>query len=175
MAHAVGLIGHYGYTQQDADDILQELILAARQALPRFNPAHAKRSTFLYAIIRHKVIALARHASREKRDRRNEAFSLDDKWPGDLSGNTPWHDVVGTERTLDEHKCSRKSRVDIKSLQMDMAEVLADMPSRLRKLCLLYLEYPPEEARRKAGMAKVTHHRAIQRIRAFFERRGGLA
>lgn len=172
MAHAAGLVGNYGYTAQDADDILQELILAARQALSRFDPARSKRSTFLYTAIRHKVIALARHACREKRDRRNEAFSLDDIWPGDVSGAMLWHDVIGKERTLDEYECCRQSRSDVDSLRLDVADAIADLPPQLRKLCLLHLVYPPDEARRKAGMAKATHHRAIQRIHAFLKRRG---
>jgi len=36
----------------------------------------------------------------------------------------------------------------------------------------LHLALNPDAARREAGMAKSTHHRAIARIRAFLERRG---
>jgi hypothetical protein len=61
---------------------------------------------------------------------------------------------------------------DCRRLRADLPEALAELPPELRDLCLLHLALKPNAARIKAGMAKSTHHRAIARIRAFFERRG---
>lgn len=172
MAHAKGLIGNYGYTPDDADDLLQTLILAGLIALPRFDKSRAKRSTYLYAVLRDKVADLARHAERQRRDRRKEAFSLDAEWPEDECGETLWADLIGVEDSLTEEGCSRRHRDDLHGLSMDVEEALADLPPNLRELCRLHSVLDSEDARRAAGMAYSTHHRAIKRIRAFFERRG---
>ncbi len=170
--HAKGLVGNYGYTPGDADDLLQTLILAGVIALARFDESQAKRSTYLYAILRDKVADLARHAERQKRDRRKESFSLDAEWPGDESGETVWADLIGADSTVTEEGCSRRDRADLHGLRIDLEEALAKLPSNLRKLCRLHSVLGSEDARRAAGMAYSTHHRAIKRIRAHFERRG---
>jgi len=170
--HAKGLIGNYGYTPGDADDLLQTLVLAGVIALARFDESQAKRSTFLYTILRDKVADLARHAERQKRDRRKEAFSLDAKWPGDESGETVWADLIGVDDVLNEKGYSRRDRANLHALQIDLEEALATLPPNLRKLCHLHSLLNSEDARHAAGMAYSTHHRAIKRIRAHFECRG---
>jgi len=128
MAQAAGLVGNYGYTWADADDILQTLILAGHLALPRFDKSVAKRSTYLFAAIRDKVTDLARHADRQKRDRRKEAFSLNSDWPGDPTGDTQWNDALSIQDSLTEDGAPRKDRADIHALQMDLDDALADLP-----------------------------------------------
>ena len=172
MAHAAGLVGHHGYTLDDADDILQTLILAGIMALPRYDESKAKRSTFLYAALRARVKNLARDAERVKRDRRMDECSLDAEWPGDDSGETPWANIIGIENTLTENGSSRSDRTDLHGLRMDLEAVMSDLPPKLRELCRLHSALDSEDARRAAGMAYSTHHRAIKRIRAFFECRG---
>lgn len=172
MHLASGMVGQSGYTEHDAEDLLQILIIAGTLALPRFNQAKAKRSTFIYSVLREKVIDLARHAGRAKRDRAGEAFSLDDAWPEDGTGETAWGEIVGEEHTLNQDGVIRTDRGDTHPLRMDLAEVIADLPPYLRNLCRLHSCLRPEEARREAGMAKSTHHRAIAKIREFMVNRG---
>ena len=171
-AYASGLVGNYGYTIHDADDILQSLIIAGSMALPTFDQSKAKRSTYLCEIIRCKVIDLAKHACRQRRDKRREACSLDAEWPGDESGETRWADLIEIGNTITEDGCGRNDRSDLHGLRMDLEDALSDLPPHLRELCRLHSEYDSEDARRMAGMAYSTHHRAIKRIREFLERRG---
>jgi len=172
MHLASSLVGNYGYTADDADDILQILIVAGTVALPRFDPSKSKRSTFIYAALRERVKNLARDAERQKRDRRREAFSLNAEWPGDPSGDIQWSDVVGIDQTFTDQGVPRIDRTDIHGLRMDMEEALADLPPNLRELCRLHSHLASDDARRAAGMAKSTHHRAIKRIREYLETRG---
>jgi RNA polymerase sigma-70 factor (ECF subfamily) len=171
MAHAAGLVGHYSYTQDDADDILQTLILAGTIAMARFDRSKAKKSTFLYSVIQARVKNLARDAEREKRDRRKEQCSLDAEWPGDESGETSWSDVIGIEQTITAESGARVDHADIHGLRLDMEQALADLPPKLRELCRFHAELDSEDARRAAGMGYSTHHRAIKRIRAFLQSR----
>jgi RNA polymerase sigma factor (sigma-70 family) len=172
MHFASGLVGNYGYTKDDADDLLQSLLLEGTKALQRFDEAKAKRSTFLYAALQDRVASLARHAQREKRDHRSVACSLDSEWPGDESGDTAWADVISPEETLDSDQVPRRDRANLDHLRMDMAAALAALPPDLRKLALLHSEFRSEDARQAAGLAYSSHHRAIKRIREHLDRWG---
>lgn len=166
------LIHGGGYTKNDADDIQQELIIAGELALPRFNPAQAKRTTFIFHVLRQKALDLAKFINRESRDKAKEALSLDDIWPADLSEELLWGDVLGIENTTDEYGVLRWNRKDSRALNIDLQKAIKELPEDLRNLCRLHSQLRPEEARRAAGMAKSTHHRAIARIREFLVERG---
>lgn len=172
MHYASGLVGNYGYTPSDADDILQILVLAANAALPRFNPTKAKRSTFICEVLAREVADLIRHVTREMRDKHCEELSLDDLCPREEDEEILWSEVIGVEKTLTENGCSRNELADFHSLRVDLEEALAELPPRLRELCELHASLSHGEARRAAGMAYSTHHRAIKRIREFLTRRG---
>jgi RNA polymerase sigma-70 factor, ECF subfamily len=169
---ASGLIGTAGYTEHDADDLLQTLILAGTLAMPRFERSKAKRSTFIYDVLRKKVIDLIRSAARAKRDKSRETISLEEAWEGDESGETAWAELISAEHTLNNDGVARRDRKDPRPLRMDVEEALADLPPDLRELCRLHSYLRPEEARREAGMAKSTHHRAVAKIREFMANRG---
>ena len=171
-AQATCLVGNHGFTLDDADDILQTLILAGHLALARFDESVTKRSTFIYAVIHGKVLDLARHADGKKRDKRKEQCSLNTEFPEDETGETLWADVIGIENLLTEYGAPYNDRTDYHGLKMDMDEALASLPPKLRNLCHLQSVLNPEDARRAAGMAYSTHHRAIKLIRAFLGRRG---
>ena len=171
-AHAAGLIGKCGYTRSDADDVLQDLMIAGLTALPRFDALRSKRSTFLYRTLRAKVMNLARDMQRKKRARTMEVFSLDAPFPIDESEDTVWGDVIGIGKTLTEDGVPRYDRACPRTLRMDIKEALSDLPPKLRELCRLHSLHGYGDARLAAGMAYSTHHRAIKRIRVFLERRG---
>lgn len=162
MAHASRLVGNYGYTPDDADDILQDLLVAGLAALPRFNPARANRATFLYRAIRAKVVDLIRRAECDKRNWRCGVESLDDPWQDENGWEGTRHDAIGGEDIPPERQAWR----------MDIQEVVGALPPHLRDLCILHLALRPEEARRAAGLAKSSHRRAVRQIREILLSRG---
>jgi len=169
---ASGLVGTCGFTEHDADDLLQTLIVAGTLAMPRFNGSKATRATFIYNVLREKVVDLSRHALRGKRGTSREKLSLDELWPGSPFEDLLWGDVIGVEHTLSENATIRADRKDVDSLRIDLQDVLKDLPPELRELCRLHSQLRPDEARRAAGMAKSSHHRAICRIREFLTEHG---
>lgn len=171
-AHATSLVGNHGFTIDDADDILQTLIIAGIEALSQFDSSKARRSTYLYSSIRHKAISLARYAKGKMRSKCMEKFSLDSDWPGDSTGETQWNDAVGLEHTLTENGTPQGNRADILGLRIDVEKALEDLPPKLRELCRFHSQLDVEDARRAAGMSKSSHHRAIKRLRVFLEIRG---
>lgn len=71
------LVGNCGFTRSDRDDLKQELALKAHLASARFDPARGTATSFYNRVLANKANSLARHATRQKRDRRNNV-PLDD-------------------------------------------------------------------------------------------------
>ena len=67
------------WSEADAEDAVQEALLAALQAAPNFRADSAER-TWLLGICRHKVLDLARRRSREQAWRRHVADATGDEF-----------------------------------------------------------------------------------------------
>jgi len=70
------LVGRYGFTASDREDIEQELMLDLLQRLPRFDPSRAKRKTFINRVVDNAVASLVKRQKAEKRDYRRNGGSL---------------------------------------------------------------------------------------------------
>jgi DNA-directed RNA polymerase specialized sigma24 family protein len=66
------LVGNYGFTRSDREDLKQELALQAFLAGARFDPSRGAPTSFYNRVLANKANSLARHATRMKRDRRND-------------------------------------------------------------------------------------------------------
>lgn len=64
------LVGKYGFSYDDLEDIQQELWLDLHQRTPNFNPKLSKPQTFFKLIVRHKVATMIRYRLQRKRDYR---------------------------------------------------------------------------------------------------------
>jgi RNA polymerase sigma-70 factor (ECF subfamily) len=71
------LIGKYGFTRDDYDDLQQEMMLDLLRRLGKYDPSRAGLSTFVARIVDRKVSTLIRHQRQEKRDYRRQVCSLD--------------------------------------------------------------------------------------------------
>lgn len=81
------LVGTAGLTQDDLPDIEQDMAIDLIQRLPHFNPAIAKKSTFMSRIVEHKIATIyeSRKAAcrdwRVCRDSLNQLVKHDDSEP----------------------------------------------------------------------------------------------
>jgi DNA-directed RNA polymerase specialized sigma24 family protein len=67
------LVGSYGFTHSDREDLEQELALKAFLASTKFDPARGTAKSFYNRVLTNRANSLARHATSQKRDRRREA------------------------------------------------------------------------------------------------------
>ncbi|NOT00448.1 MAG: hypothetical protein HOP29_07450 [Phycisphaerales bacterium] len=74
---AEGLVGHFGFTRSDADDIESELTLHVQSRMTEFNPRRAGVDTFASRIVDRKVVSIIRHRTAARRDYRR-IRSIDD-------------------------------------------------------------------------------------------------
>ena len=80
--------------------------------------------------------------------------------------------MIGLADTLDADQVPRRDPSDLMGLKMDMAAALAALPQNLRELAWLHSHLRYEEARKAAGLAYSSHHRALKRIRQHLEKCG---
>lgn len=167
------LIGKFGIKHCDVDDIKQDLILDLLERLPKFDPAKAQYNTFVARIVERKISNMYRTRKTEKRDRRRESCSING-WVGDGQGGTI--ERVAT-MSQDEHdlrtdKYERPSseRAD---LQLDLKEVLSDLPVELRTAAELLMSMRPAQAARELGIPRSTFYEThLAQLRDVFKKRG---
>ena len=165
------LIGRYGLTIFDREDLEQELMIDLLQRMRHFNPAKAKKSTFMARIVERHIATLleARHA--RCRDWRMCRMSLNTPHENDRGDTREMMDRVDSEGTL--RPCQPDTREsEINNLRMDVARVLDTLPEDLRDLCERLRESNMAEIARETGVARTTLYDKLTRIRAAFRKAG---
>jgi RNA polymerase sigma-70 factor (ECF subfamily) len=165
------LIGRYGLTIFDREDLEQELMIDLLQRMRHFNPAKAKKSTFMARIVERHIATLleARHA--RCRDWRMCRMSLNTPHENDRGDTREMIDRVDSEGTL--RPCQPDTREsEINNLRMDVARVLDTLPEDLRDLCERLRESNMAEIARETGVARTTLYDKLTRIRAAFREAG---
>lgn len=157
------LVRQVGFTSSDFDDIQQELVQGVLEALPSFDPSRSKRATFIARVLRRKAQQMVRDRTRAKRHPSQEAFSLNAAHPLSDDEEATYAEVVaGTD----------DSGWRLRELVLDVDEAVSALPPNLRRLAVLHAHLKPAEARRAAGLAKSSHHRAMRAIREHFSAAG---
>ena len=72
------LVGKYGFTDSDSEDLKQDFLLDLLQRLKRFNPQRAQRRTFISRIVTNRLARLIQDQKAQKRDYTKVEFSLDE-------------------------------------------------------------------------------------------------
>ena len=73
------LVGHFGFTESDRDDIEQELLLDLLERCSNFDPQRAEPRAFITLVVQRKISTMIRHQLAEKRRFERVASSLDDE------------------------------------------------------------------------------------------------
>ena len=141
----------FGATERSglsADDVAQEVCLAAITALPRYKDQGRPFLAFVYGIAAHKVADAHRAAARNRADPTDavpERFSLE----------------VGPEQMAMDAESSAR-----------MNELLAVLPDKQREILILRVvvgmsaEETAEAVGSTAGAVRVAQHRALARLKA---------
>ncbi len=167
------LIGKYGFTRDDFDDLQQEMMLDLLRRLGKYDPSKAGLSTFVARIVDRKVSTLIRHQRQEKRDYRRPVCSLDAQVE-DQDGQARGLDEVLSQDAFDDevarHDRPQAERLD---LRLDLSLVLDELPEDLRQLALRLQTRTVAEIARELGVPRSTlYEKSIARLRKIFEDKG---
>jgi len=161
------LIGRYGLTIFDREDLEQELMIDLLQRMRHFNLAKAKKTTFIARIVERHIATLleARHA--QCRDWRLCRVSLNTPHENDKGDTWELIDRVDSQGILGN--CEPDTRESsANNLRMDIERVLNTLPEDLRDLCDRLRESNMAEIARETGVARTTLYDKLVRIREAF-------
>jgi len=158
------LIGKFGYTKSDRDDLTQELILDLLEAMPHFDPTRGSRKTFICRVLDRKVRSLIRYQTAQKRDSQRVQQSIDSVRPDD-----PTFDEEKQRERLGRSSTTAPDQID---LQLDVAEVLKRMPERLQRVAQVLASHTPQQAARVLGIKRSELEEAMCELRLYFEEAG---
>jgi len=148
------LVGRFGFTSADREDIEQELALHLMERMAQFDPRRSSGSTFIDRISQHKIASMLRGRYAQRRDYRR-SVSLDDD---------------GTHQTIEPvTRCQPRANPD---LAIDMAHALESLDAELRKVCKLLEHVSIAETARRLGLSRTQARSRIAKIRMLLTGRG---
>ncbi|MCK4873631.1 MAG: hypothetical protein KAS72_12990 [Phycisphaerales bacterium] len=164
------LIGHYGFTRCDRDDLMQEFTIAVLEATGAWDETRGSRNTFDNRIVNRKIATLIRHRKRECRDYRRNGASLEEV-SRDEDG-TPIS--LGEMLTDDADRrwndaASVSDRID---LSVDLRRAVSVLKPELQRLCALLARGSAADAARALDVSRPTVFKWIRMIRDRFTELG---
>jgi len=167
------LIGKYGFTRDDYDDLQQEMMLDLLRRLGKYDPSKAGLSTFVARIVDRKVSTLIRHQRQEKRDYRRQVCSLDAQVEDQYGEARGLDEVLSQDAYDDEVARHDRPEAERLDLRLDLSLVLDELPEDLRQLALRLQTRTVAEIARELGVPRSTlYEKGIARLRKIFEDSG---
>jgi RNA polymerase sigma-70 factor, ECF subfamily len=165
------LIGRAGFTQQDREDLEQELLLRVLQSLPSFDPKQAHRNKFVTAVVERHVATILRNKRAEKRNDQLVA-SINVTVEVEGMGAVELAQTVSEDELAARLGRKRRSAEDLANLALDIATVIAAMPKEWQELAERRKTQSMQEISDALGIPRTTLNETMQLITARFKRAG---
>lgn len=120
------LIGKFGITETDIEDVEQKLFLKLAKHLPSDNPDAPQWKAFVATTVKRCIANMVRDTRAEKRDHRrvrsiHVVICVDDDGPVELA------DVIGDHEVPVRRLRSRRNSQELASLRMDLDDLTAEL------------------------------------------------
>ncbi len=158
------VIGKFGYTTSDRDDLTQELILDLLEAMPFFDPTRGSRKTFICRVLDRKIRSLIRYQTAQKRDSQRVQQSVDE-----IRLDHPAFDEERQRRRLGRASIHATVHIDVR---LDVDTAVERMPRRLQRVAQVLASHPPRQAARVLGVPRSRLEELMCEIRLYFEESG---
>lgn len=169
-AKARQMVGNYGWTKTDQDDIVHDLILAFIEAWPKYNPKRSKPQTFISRIIDNALKDMIKHRQAAIRDYRRNSCSLNDLVPDPENDEKEIsrYKLISQEQSYAHRSGSRLSDLQRLQLQMDIEKVYEALTVAQMEICELLKYHSKTATARELNMAFSTLKDRILKIREVF-------
>ncbi|QBG46037.1 sigma-70 family RNA polymerase sigma factor [Verrucomicrobia bacterium S94] len=165
------LIGKAGLTESDRPDLEQELMIDLLERMKRYNPAKAKKTTFMARIVERRIASLLEKRFAQRRDCRLCSTSLNEIVPGNYGDRDQRVDLLSSDlnpASKTSEPLERKSG----DMQIDLEEVIASLPEQLRDLCERLRTSNMMEISRDTGICRGTLYYRLTLLREAFQEAG---
>jgi len=156
------LIGSYGFTISDIEDIRQELAVDLWQRLPGFDPTRASLRTFVTRVVGNKIASIIEMRTSKTRNVAMCPYSLSDLVYADDGSVVERGDLLGE---ID-------AELELADLRMDVARVMEKLTSAQRQVCAMLSADNKSLAAAATGVSRSSMYRAVTAIRPVFEAEG---
>lgn len=124
--HARQLVGKFGITETDIEDIEQKLFLKLAKHLPCDNPDSPQWKAFVATTVKRCIANMVRDTRAEKRDHRrvrsiHVVIGVDDEGPVELADTIEEHEVPARRQQR------RRTDQELASLRMDLDELASEL------------------------------------------------
>ncbi len=162
---SLSLVGKSGFTNDDLDDIRQELTLDLLNRIPDYDPEKCAFNTYISDIVDHGIAAMLETRNAAKRDWRklNSSLNMDvadseNEWIEQIQivsqEDLPWNDGKTPDSPFDQ--CDRN---------ISLNDTIGILSPRQRELCLLLTQKNISDIASEMGMSRPALYRMIAGIR----------
>lgn len=166
------LIGRFGFTESDLEDLEQELILDLLRRLPMYNPARAQRNTFIARVVEHKIATIIESQKAGMRDYRLCRWSLNDRLEDEEGGSVERMETINQEDYLLRTGKLSRPLDELRALTIDVRRAMEQLPPELRELCRCLMSDTFTRISRETGIPRGTIYEFIKKLRVIFEDAG---
>jgi len=166
------LVGRYGFTKLDFEDLKQEMMLDLLQRQPKYNPDRAQINTFVARIIENKVASIIAARKADKRDYRLCCCSLNEQFEDKDGRSIERAETAYMTEYLRRTGKSTRSHEELTNQAIDLQRTQSELPPNLRDLCDCLGDEDITAIARKLNRHRSTVHEHIKRIRILFKNRG---
>lgn len=163
------LVGKYGFTKTDREDLEQEIALALLLALPKYDSERGQRSTFISRVVDHSISDMIEARKAAKRDYRLCTSSLDDRLVKDENDATELIDTVDQDDYLIRTGSQSRSAAELQDLRLDVERLINKLPDDLRELCLQLKSANVSQVSSDTGTSRSTIYRKLKILRVIAE------
>ena len=148
------LARQYDLDESQSEDVRQDMIVGVLEASRRFDPAKASWHTFACSALDICCKRFCRQQASQIEHTAGDLLTDDESGENSIAGSA----VTPLSYLQDMHTA------------IDVAEIIAKMPTSLRQTCELLKVHSVSETARILGIHRNVLYRKIERIRAHFER-----
>ena len=165
------LVGKAGFTEDDRPDLEQELMIDLLQRMRHFNPAKAKKTTFMARIVERHISTILEARFAQCRDWRLCQTSLNEPLDNGEGDTTERIDFLDSEGSLSGGTRETRERL-AHEIRMDLGQAIASLPEELRDLCLRLHDSTMAEVAREMGIPRTTLYDRLNKLRDAFREAG---
>jgi RNA polymerase sigma-70 factor (ECF subfamily) len=141
------------------------------QRMRYFDPAKAKKTTFMTRVVEHKVSTILEARFAQCRDWRLCQITLNESHDNDEGGNTERIEILDSEGCMGSS--SRELREHLAhDLRIDLDRAVATLPEDLRDLCKRLRDRTMTQIARDKGIPRTTLYDRLSKLREILREKG---
>lgn len=158
------LVGKAGFTEDDRPDLEQELMIDLLQRMQHFNPAKAKKTTFMARIVERHISTILEARFAQCRDWRLCRTSLNEPLDNGEGDTTERIEFVDSDGSLGNTSREPRERL-AHEMRMDLDRAIASLPDELRDLCERLRNNTMAGIARELGIPRTTLYDRLSKLR----------